>query len=93
MNKVKHDGLHSNRLSCPHNKTEKVFAVNWKYMNSSSVPLLGNLLSSGDGRELLPLDDNNAQVAATVVQWLGSTVGLEFLRTTLSGCGYEMRKL
>lgn len=83
--RIVHRGLHRHRFA--DNPEEKRFADAWEGM-----PASGNLpwlLTEGDqgpsGPE--PISPRDAAVAATVVQWLGSPVGLSFLR----GLGYEKK--
>ena len=76
---MRHTGLHSHRLAPEQNNPREVaFAQQWQYENDrgpSSQPLI----------ELLIPDctDRDARVAATVIQWLGSNVGMSFLDETI----------
>lgn len=36
------------------------------------------------------ITNKEAAIAATVIQWLGSNVGFDFLRRTLAACGYKV---
>jgi hypothetical protein len=72
-------GFHFGRTVMPHNKLEKLFANEWNDRNLPGPEAwLPQLL--GDGRESAPVNGREARIAATIVQWLGSTIGQEFLR-------------
>lgn len=62
-------GLHAGRLL--HSEREATFAAKWKERVAGGI--LTHLISEY-------VTDNQAEIAATVVQWLGSDVGLSFLR-------------
>jgi len=67
------------------NPLEAALARRWEEVNEPN-PHLGVMLEA-----LTPgYVQQDATVAATVVQWLGSQVGLEFLRSSLSEGGYEL---
>ena len=74
--KLKHEGFSSNRLhSKADNPREVVFAKAWQHENEISGTLAA----------LIPdCQPRDAQVAATVIQWLGSNVGTCFLRTVIA---------
>ena len=40
----------------------------------------------------LPLSNRERRLAATLIQWLGSAVGFDFLRQALGRAGYELVK-
>lgn len=84
-----HRGLAWNRL----NKTEKArdidreraLARNWETANISPAwtsPMLLALLGK--------CTQDQASAAATVVQWLGTEIGFEFLKTALKDAGYDI---
>lgn len=70
---TKHKGKHLHRLKS--NPEEQRFATAWKSFceNGNLDYLLGN------GGQATLVSDNDAEVAATIVQWLGSPVGQGFL--------------
>ena len=77
MEKIKHHGISRHRLS--QNPLEHKFADAWEKM----APLtLGYLLC---GQDCNPHDytERDAEVAATMIQWLGSPVGESFVREVL----------
>ena len=82
---VKHIGLHSERLAKAENRAEVVYASEWAKANSGSHGrsiLLHHLLAYGQnlpGEHLVTARD--AETAATVIQWLGSEIGQDFIRT------------
>ncbi|HEK3716895.1 TPA: hypothetical protein SMW50_005792 [Pseudomonas aeruginosa] len=75
--KLNHTGLHSYRLKDDGLSTlrEKAFAELWQQEQESS--LLEYLLGSDNQKG--NVSERDAQVAATVVQWLGTTVGQSFM--------------
>lgn len=72
----KNRGLHSNRYS--REPEEKRFAEAWDAKNRGVVRTLNYLLSSDSQRAIEP-SDRERVLAATVIQWLGSSVGQSFL--------------
>lgn len=73
---MKHEGFHSKRLRPEAgNLLEAIYARRWAGENEirtgRPTPLLAHLI--GD------FDERDAQVAATVVQWLGSIIGQSFV--------------
>ena len=72
-----HEGLHKNRLHPDAgNPLEQIYARKWKEENERRTgrptPLIFYLLD-GD------VSDRDAEVAATVIQWLGSNLGRQFV--------------
>lgn len=68
---------------------EKAFVKAWIEANPPASPygkqpILHALVPQCQGRD--------AQVAATMVQWLGSQVGFHFLSEALACAGYEIKK-
>lgn len=82
---LRHLSMRHYRTKNPANATEAVFSVAWA-MENSDRPLLPLLLMPDPGsshRPPPPICQRDATVAATVVQWLGSNVGMCFLRDVL----------
>jgi len=80
-----HIGLHSYRLTKEaDNPLEREMSEKWQKEMSHSPCLLRYMLSDEPNK---PADftHRDAAVAATVIQWLGSSVGRGFLKE----CGYE----
>lgn len=80
--KKKWRGLHSGRYR--REPMERAFAEAWQEFCLSSVATKGqptflDYLLTTDQRNPLPVSDRDRLVACTVVQWLGSTVGQQFL--------------
>lgn len=75
-----HIGLAADRLHPKaDNPREVAFAKLWSYENTpgpTRTPILASLV----GKDFTERD---AQVAATVIQWLGSNVGISFLRVAI----------
>ena len=84
---MKHKGMSQHRFK--QNPLEEKFAKKWEEMNTINHSIGNNLLDY-----MLAEDNNRPQgevkrrdrvVAATVVQWLGSPVGQNFLNEVLKG--------
>ncbi len=71
---MKHEGFHARRLS--NNPLEYAYAMAWKRENMGTGIL--EYLLSPDGTSVR-CSERDAQVAATVIQWLGSPVGQQFV--------------
>lgn len=78
-------GLHPYRFA--QNPEEQRFAEAWADWNATGKHL-AYLLTVGDQRFPATPTEREEQVAATVIQWLGSPVGQGFLRDL----GYEKRE-
>ena len=77
---MKHEGKHRHRLGS--NPLEKKFHDAWIRMNEGcGVTTLDHLL--GDGRIPNIATDQQAELAATVIQWLGSPVGQNFVKDVM----------
>ncbi|MCC5613012.1 hypothetical protein LC612_41610, partial [Nostoc sp. CHAB 5834] len=65
---------------------ERALAKAWEALNSDAggwlTPVFENLVPKYTSEQ--------AHAAATVVQWLGSEVGFQFLSDTLKKAGYEI---
>jgi len=72
---MKNKGLHAYRFG--NNPEERRFAAEWERQNRECLTLEYLL---GDDNSRAEPTDRERQVAATVVQWLGSPVGQCFLR-------------
>lgn len=77
-----HRGLKRYRFKTNHNHEEYRFAKKWEEWCDR-----GHLewLLSSNGEQALNLTERDAQVAATIIQWLGTPVGRGFLQEL----GYE----
>lgn len=85
MPKIKHEGKSKYRNK--DNPLEKAFASGWAEQNRQAENgrengILAYLL--GDGVDPVTPTQDQATLAATVVQWLGSPVGQGFLVSVLS---------
>ena len=85
---IKHEGLHTHRLK--REPLEKAFAEAW-IEECERSRTLDFLMCTGD--QLLPSTQEQATVAATVVQWLGSPFGFFFVGEVLRGEGYRIEKV
>lgn len=87
---IVHRGLAYNRTKAPHDgmdrKREAALAAAWERENVHQEVGLSALM-----RHLIPNhSQEQATAVATVVQWLGSEVGFQFLRRTLDSVGYDI---
>lgn len=89
MRKPKIVGLHANRFAS--NPAERVFAERWSglqsppdWLNGGKGTLAWLLHANERGTDVkqLPTDEEHT-IAATVIQWLGSPIGREWLRETI----------
>lgn len=78
MTSIKHQGLNRQRLAS--NPLESAFAEAWEKQAPST---LGYLLC-GQERHDHNFSQRDADVAATIIQWLGSPVGESFVRDVLN---------
>lgn len=82
MSKIKHKGLSTHRFTG--NPEERRFADAWQQHNDNdNGNTLAYLLDPRNGEPFGSpphVEDRDREVAATVVQWLGSPVGQGFLR-------------
>lgn len=77
---IKHEGRRPER--CNNNPLEKIFAEEWQELNGSEgrrYGVLEYLLAEDPNHPRGEMSQRDATVAATVIQWLGSSVGLCFL--------------
>lgn len=77
---MKNKGLHQYRFK--DNPMEKRFADTWEESNKSGRTL--EYLLSIDNRPNSDITERDREVAATVIQWLGSPVGMGFLADAMS---------
>lgn len=79
--KVKHVGISANRLHPKaDNPREVVFARLWQEQNDLQHTL--EYILSNDNRRAV-VSERDIEVAATVIQWLGSNVGMSFLTSAI----------
>lgn len=85
-----------------HNDREKAFAEEWFEANkikrwiNGGCGLLQDLFIDQDKnsnrRFIHRITHNDREIAATVVQWFGSNIGMSFLERALDRCGYKLIK-
>lgn len=97
-----HVGLHVKRID--HNEREKAFHDRWLYENKPCAGInygngiLQDLFIDKDFAPLatekwhLEITSRERMIVATVIQWLGSNVGMGFLEASLKKCGYKIVK-
>jgi hypothetical protein len=77
-----HTGYNAHRLKS--NPTERIFAEKWEEINTEGRDILAwilNTFSPTDGRQIKGVvSERDAEVAASVIQWLGSPVGQSWLQ-------------
>ena len=79
---VKNVGLHQYRFK--DNPREKAYAKAWEELNDfNEKGTLDYLLAKDCNRPAGEVTDRDREVAATVIQWLGSPVGQGFVRDVL----------
>lgn len=91
MTKLVHKGIDHSRLATPGNfkdtQRERALAAAWQASNKPRVgqgsePILTQLFKDPTQRD--------AEVAATIVQWMGSQIGFLFLKEALADAGLEI---
>lgn len=88
--KKRHKGISTNRLKT--NPREKVFADAWEELNAqprsrrtpATVDYLIHPSNNDPSIASLHATDRECEVAATVIQWLGSPVGWSWLQETMA---------
>jgi hypothetical protein len=82
---MKHKGMSQHRFK--QNPLEEKFAKKWEKENTINlyVNLLDYMLAEDNNRPMGEVKKRDRVVAATVVQWLGSPVGQNFLNEVLKG--------
>ncbi|HZR34375.1 MAG TPA: hypothetical protein VFA75_03290 [Nevskia sp.] len=99
-----HQGLafaRAARGAGPASRRELQFAHAWQRENLREPGLTGALdallracdetgLAARDAARPVPLDQQSATVAATTIQWLGTTQGFQFLADVLEAAGYKL---
>lgn len=89
-------GISNDRLRHQSNAIERRFVQAWRAEHQRSRPLLDILLTHqhGDPSDWEPdvVSDRDRVVAETVIQWLGSNVGLGFLEDVLGVRRIEDRR-
>lgn len=95
-----HVGIRPQR--CNDNPREKAFMEHWLKENRtgrSGPGILQSLFidspanfSLSNGKVIIEMTNRDRQIAATVIQWLGSNIGFAFLVESLSDCGYKIVK-
>ena len=96
---IVHEGLRPERLDHPASALEKIYAEVWKEENIGGVcaPILQTLLSESahptsmwGGKPIYVVNQRDAHVAGTVIQWLGTNVGRAFVARVAAQ--YEEKK-
>lgn len=79
-----HNSLQEGRLN---RMPERVYAEKWKIMNNRKIGYYDDftaieliLAPAGEVSQVRPVSDRDAEVAACVIQWLGTNCGLAFMQ-------------
>lgn len=83
VDKMKNKGLHQYRFS--NNPVERKYALAWERINTQDRRLNGKgildyLLAEENNRPAGEVTPRDRVVASTVIQWLGSPVGQNFVK-------------
>jgi hypothetical protein len=87
--KRKHCGVHSNRLSRPWAKGEAVFVREWQKLMEKTISdfdsfdTLDIIMAQMNDR-IKETDPGQRKAVNTVIQWLGSSIGLQWLEKVFS---------
>lgn len=101
---LSHRSIHHRRTEvtgqavCRASRREKALSQAWEGVNvrESMPPILATLLSKSGGTNLYamqmvsPFNQSAATAAATVIQWIGSEGGFDFLKQALEVSGYNI---
>lgn len=80
------------------NDREKAFSDLWKQENKIESHVnqghgtLQNLMIGTDNKILFYITKNDRVIVATIIQWLGTNIGFNFLERALKKCGYKIIK-
>lgn len=83
---MKHIGLHASRLKKDQNNPREVaFAEQWQKENDEGQILSWLLSRNSEQKQSIKSkpSERDIEVAATVIQWLGSNVGMSFLEEAI----------
>ena len=88
---LQHNRVEENRLmeDLDWNNPEKTFALSW----SSEAKHLETLLTNSRFNLKVKVTNEIRVSVATVMQWLGTNIGWEFLKSTLKKEGYKIVKV
>ena len=82
-------GLNHHRLKVRANAPERAMAEAWAKQLAASPGHLKHLLDDGADRRPAEITERDDQIAATVIQWLGSPVGQHWLANALGDAGLK----
>lgn len=79
-------------------KRERGFAKQWRHENDlgyhkTNPRSLADMLMANEPGFELPLSSRERRTVSTVIQWLGSSVGFDFLNLALKRAGYRIEKV
>lgn len=72
---------------------ERVYLAHWLRLNKGRPPFLGLLMSPNPARYAVEVTQRDAEVAATVVQWLGTNVGSGFVHQAERSIEAQKRRI
>lgn len=88
---LEHVGFESQRVvfeSSPMDRLERALAFRWMEENAREWCTLDRLVCGENGHGATQRD---AEVAATVIQWLGTAVGYSFLQRCFEEAGFKIK--
>ena len=89
---LEHVGYESQRVvfaSSGMDLLERVLAFRWMERNNDTWCILDRLVCTDDNPR--GATQRDAEVAATVIQWLGTAVGYSFMRSCLEEAGFKIQ--
>lgn len=78
---MKNKGIRQYRFES--NPLEKAFAIKWEELNNSRLIDILEYILSAEPNSPASVTDREREVAATIIQWLGSPVGFGFIKQVL----------
>jgi hypothetical protein len=100
-----HHGIHYRRVNSGSNPREKVFADAWEHENAKWFTLKELMFWHAPrqlndptpwlrrGKWCFRVRRRDTVIVATIIQWLGSNCGMDFLERALHQCGYQLKKI
>lgn len=89
---LEHVGYEAQRIvfeSSPMDRLERVLAFRWMERNQEEWCILDRLVCNPPENPV-GATQRDAEVAATVIQWLGTAVGYSFLKVCLEEAGFKI---
>lgn len=89
---INYNRIEENKIQKEYNwdNPEKSFHLEWRENNAKG---LSSLLNNAPMRIQVKVTSKTRLIAATIIQWLGSNIGMAFLRSALEREGYQITKI